>query len=75
MSKPITGATQLDAADVFSTWSTRRTCGELDGRQGVFLHYELMCGDFPVVEFFPKYEDLTVDDLPHLVDQLLCYDG
>lgn len=26
-----------------------------------------MCGDYPVVEFFPKYEDLTVGDLPHLV--------
>lgn len=68
MATSITEPVSLDATDVFSEWTIRRTCGELDPGPGIFLHYQLMCRGRPVpVEFYPEYEDLTMDDLPHLI--------
>ena len=68
MTTSITEPVNLDASGVCSEWTMRRTCGELDPGPGIFVHYQLMCRGRPVpVEFYPKYEDLTMDDLPHLV--------
>ncbi len=68
MTTPITEPVNLDASGVFSEWTIRRTCGELDPGPGIFLRYQLMCrGRTVPVEFYPKYEDLTKDDLPHLI--------
>lgn len=67
MDKVTTEPVNLDAAAVFSEWTIRRTCGELDPGPGIFLRYELLCRGRPIVGFLPTYEDLTMDSLPHLI--------
>ena len=68
MTTSITKPVNLDASGVFSEWTIRRTCGELDPGPGIFLHYQLMCrGRAVPVGCYPEYKDLTMDDLPHLI--------
>jgi len=67
-SPSFTDPTDLDATGVFTQWTIRRTCGALDSGRGIFLNYQLTFRGQPVpVNFRPEYEDLTMDDLPHLI--------